>query len=133
MPSIPDSHRDLLDSQVATLATIGPDGRPQLSEVWFLAEGDSIKISLNSSRQKVKNLLANPAMNLFILDLAGPFRYLEIRGDAEIERDDDYAFADVVGAKYGGTDLRTRDNPGEYRYVVTVKPTRINAVDMSKH
>jgi len=82
MPEIPASHRDLLDGQFATLATIGPDGRPQLSEVWFLAEDDTIGLSLNTSRQKTKNLLANPAANLFLLDLAVPYRYLEIRGDA---------------------------------------------------
>ena len=101
--------------------------------MWFLAEGDTVRISLNNTRQKVKNLLANSAATLFILDLAGPFRYLEIRGDAELERDDDYVVADRVGAKYGGTDLRTMDQPGEYRYAVTINPTRINAVDMSKH
>ena len=63
MSTIPDSHRDLLSAQVGTLATIGPDGRPQLSEVWFLAEGDSVAISLNTSRQKVRNLRANPAVS----------------------------------------------------------------------
>ncbi len=45
---LPDSHRDLLDGQFATLATVGGDGYPQLSEVWFLAEGDRIAISLNT-------------------------------------------------------------------------------------
>ena len=94
MPDIPASHRDLLDGQFATLATVGPDGPPQLSEVWFLAEGDTITLSLNTSRQKTKNLLANPAANLFLLDLTVPYRYLEIRGDAEISADDDYSFAD---------------------------------------
>ena len=124
MPSIPDSHRDLLDAQVGTLATIGRDGRPQLSEVWFLAEGDTVRISLNNTRQKVKNLLANSAATLFILDLAGPFRYLEIRGDAELERDDDYVVADRVGAKYGGTDLRTRDQPNDQRPLRLLRPRR---------
>ena len=42
MTEIPESHRDLLSATVATLATIGPDGRPQLPEVWFVAEGDSV-------------------------------------------------------------------------------------------
>ncbi len=129
MPSIPASHRDLLDSQFATLATIGPDGRPQLSEVWFLAEGDTVEVSLNSSRQKTKNLQANRAANLFLLDLAVPYRYLEIRGDAEITPDDDYSFADRVGAKYQAN-LRDRDEPGQYRVKVTIRPTRVNAVDM---
>jgi hypothetical protein len=53
---IPASHRDLLDAQVATRATIGADGRPQQSEVWFLAVGDAVRVSLNTSRQKVRNL-----------------------------------------------------------------------------
>lgn len=132
MASVPDSHRDLLDGQVATLATIGADGRPQLSAVWFLAEDDgTVKVSLNSSRQKTRNLRSNSAVNLFILDLANPYRYLELRGDGVLDPDDDYAFADRVGAKYGGADVRAMDGPGQTRVVVTIRPTRVNAVDMS--
>ena len=129
MPAIPASHRDLLDGQFATLATVGPDGRPQLSEVWFLAEDDVIGLSLNTTRQKTKNLLANPAANLFLLDLAVPYRYLEVRGDAEVSADDDYSFADRVGAKYDAN-LRDRDRPGESRVKVIIRPVRVNAVDM---
>ena len=129
MPAIPASHRDLLDSQFATLATVGPDGRPQLSEVWFLAEDDVIGLSLNTTRQKTKNLLANPAANLFLLDLAVPYRYLEVRGDAEISADDDYSYADRLGAKYDAN-LRDRDQPGQSRVKVIIRPVRVNAVDM---
>lgn len=132
MPTIPDSHRDLLDAQVATLATIGPDGRPQVSATWFLAEDDTVRISLNTTRQKTKNLAARPQANLFILDLANPARYLELRGDATIEPDDDYEFASKVGAKYGMDDLRVMDGPGESRVVVTIVPVRVNAVDLSR-
>lgn len=110
MPSIPDSHRDLLDGMVATLATIGSSGYPQMSELWFLAEGDTIRLSLNSSRQKTKNLMDRPACGLLLLDLGNPHRYLELRGDAEIEPDPEYAFADQVAAKYG-TDLRIWTSP----------------------
>jgi PPOX class probable F420-dependent enzyme len=127
--TIPENYRDLLSAEVATLSTIGPDGRPQLSEVWFLAEGDTVSISLNSSRQKMKNLLAHPAASLLILDLGMPYRYLELRGDAEITPDPDYVFADKVGAKYG-SDLRAHDQPGQTRYVVTIRPSRVNAVNM---
>lgn len=129
MPEIPASHRDLLDGEFATLGTVGPDGRPQLSEVWFLAEGDTVAISLNNSRQKTKNLRANPAASVFLLDLGVPYRYLEIRGDAEITPDDDYAFADKVGAKYHD-DPRAHDLPGHSRVKVIIRPVRINAVDM---
>ena len=130
MASIPESHRDLLDLPVATLATVGPDGRPQLSEVWFLAEDGEPKISLNTARQKTRNMQERPACTLVLLDLANPYRYVEIRGDAEITPDDDYAFADRVGAKYGA-DVRTMDQRGEGRVVVRINPVRVRAVDMT--
>jgi PPOX class probable F420-dependent enzyme len=129
MTQIPESHHDLLESNVGTLATIGPDGRPQLSEIWFLAEDDTIALSLNTSRQKVKNLVARPQCCLLILDLAVPQRYLEIRGDAEVTPDPDYAFAERVGQKYGA-DLRVHDRPGESRVVVRIVAHKVNAVDM---
>jgi PPOX class probable F420-dependent enzyme len=125
----PDSHRDLLEARFATLATLGKDGGPQLTEVWFLFEDGEVKISLNDSRLKAKNLVARPRCSLFILDLENPFRYLDVRGTARIEPDDDYAFADRVGAKYGA-DLREHDGPGDKRVVVTIEPTNVFAVDM---
>jgi PPOX class probable F420-dependent enzyme len=130
MVDFPASHRDLLDSNVATLATIGPDGRPQVSAVWFLAEGDDVGVSLNTTRQKVRNLRRNPAATLFILDLANPLRYLEIRGDVELVADDDYEFAGRVGAKYG-VDIRTFDPPEQTRVAARFTPIRVNAVDIN--
>jgi PPOX class probable F420-dependent enzyme len=124
MTTIPDSHRDLLSAPVAVLGTIGASGRPQLSGTWFLAEGDTVRLSLNTTRQKVKNLQANPKSSLLIFDEKSPYRYLELRGDAEIAADPDYEFATKVGAKYGA-DLRERDNPGESRVVITIHPARV--------
>jgi PPOX class probable F420-dependent enzyme len=126
-PVIPDTHKELLNAQVAVLGTIGASGRPQLSGVWFLADGDTVRLSLSNSRQKLKNLLANPHVSLLIFDPASPYRYLELRGDAEVTEDDNYAFADQVGAKYGGADLRERDEPGDVRMIVTIKPVRVFA------
>ena len=128
---VPESHAGLLQEQHATLATVGRDGRPQMSTVWFLAEDGQLQFSLNTNRQKTKNLQANPAIGVHILDSANPGRYLEVRGDARIEFDDDYAFADRVGAKYGGLDLRMVDAGQGRRVVVPVEPSRVNAIDMS--
>ena len=127
MTTIPETHRDLLNAQVAVLGTIGASGRPQLSGVWFLTEDDTVKFSLNTARQKVKNLQADPKASVLIFDEQSPYRYLELRGDAEVTPDPDYTFADKVGAKYGGADLRERDNPGDTRVVVTIHPTRVFA------
>jgi PPOX class probable F420-dependent enzyme len=132
MTNFPDSHRDLLDGQVATLATIGGNGLPQLTEVWFLHDDDGeLKISLNDSRLKTRNLQKRPQCSLLLLDLTNPYRYLEVRGNAKIEPDDDYSFARRFGAKYGGADLSEHDGPGESRVVVTIEPPNVYAVDMS--
>jgi PPOX class probable F420-dependent enzyme len=128
--TVPESHRDLTEAPVATLATVGPDGRPQLSAVWFLYEDGRFKVSLNTARQKTRNLRRNPAATLFILDPRG-YRYLEVRGDARLDPDPDYELADRVGAKYGGADLRQMDGEGESRVVVTIDVARVNAIDMS--
>jgi PPOX class probable F420-dependent enzyme len=129
MTTFPESHRDLLDSQVASLATIDREGFPQVSEVWFLLADDELKLSLNSSRYKTANLTARPQCSLLLLDLTNPYRYLEVRGRARIDPDDDYAFAREVGAKYGA-DLSEHDKPGDHRVVVTIEPVRIHPVDM---
>src|SRR6202012_5666682 len=94
--TIPDSHRDLLEGQVLTLATVGEDGFPQVSEVWFVMEDGQVAISLNTRRQKLKNLETEPSCTVFLLDLQNPYRYLEIRGTAVIAPDDDRAFAEKV-------------------------------------
>ena len=128
MTTIPETHRDLLDTApVGIVATVGPDGIPQVTANWFLAEEDgTVRISLNTSRQKVKNLMRRPESTLFFMDPANPYRTLEIRARAEIEPDPDYVFADRIGAKYGGDDLRTRDQLGETRVVVTFLPVKVN-------
>jgi PPOX class probable F420-dependent enzyme len=128
--TIPDSHRDLLEGDVLTLATAGEDGCPQLSEVWFLVEDGQIAMSLNTNRQKVKNIETEPACAVLLLDLQNPYRYLEIRGTAVVAPDEDRAFAEKVGAKYH-SDLREHDAPGDRRVIVRIVPVRVNAVDLS--
>jgi PPOX class probable F420-dependent enzyme len=131
MTDFPESHRDLLDARFATLATIGRDGIPQLTEVWFLHDDGELKVSLNTSRRKTKNLRRRPECSLFILDVQNPYRYVDVRGRARLEPDDDYAFADRVAQKYGA-DLREHDAPGDSRVVVTIEPTNVFAVDMGR-
>ena len=129
-PVFPESHLDLLDAQVATFATIDDDDDlPQLTEVWFLVEDGQLKLSLNTSRHKTQNIAKRPQCSLLSLDPATPYRYLEVRGHARVEPDDDYAFARKVGAKYDAA-LEVHDGPGDKRVVVTIEPAKIYPVDM---
>lgn len=126
MANVPASHRDLLQNDVAVLATIGSDGYPQVTALWFLADEEgTVRLSLNTSRQKVKNLRKHPDCTLFLLDRANPYRTMEIRARAEIQPDPEYAFADQLGSKYHA-DLRKNDKPGESRVVITLHPVKYN-------
>lgn len=132
MATFPETHRDLLETDVAMLATKGHDGYPQVTALWFLFDEDeTVKMSLNTARQKVKNLRANPECTFFVLDCDNPYRTLEVRTRAELRPDPDYTFADKLGRKYG-VDLRTMDGPGDERVVVTLEPIKVNAIDLSQ-
>jgi PPOX class probable F420-dependent enzyme len=130
MTTFPESHKEFLDQPVAVLTTIGADGFPQSTLIWFLHDEGELKLSLNDSRLKTKNLLKRPQVSLLIPDFNDPMKYLEVRGTAKTEPDDDYEFAKRVGAKYGGADLSTHDGPGDKRIVVTIEPANIYPVDM---
>ena len=128
MAGIPDSHRDLLEAQVATLGTIDEQGFPQLTEVWFVHDDDTVRISLASGRYKTRNLQARPECSLLILDQQNPYRYLELRGRARIEEDDG-TLVERVNEKYEA-DVRSYDAPDERRLAVTIEPVKIHAVAM---
>ncbi len=125
MTTFPESHRDLLQAPVAVLATQGADGYPQVSALWFVLDGDTLALSLNTSRQKTKNLQRDPACTLFLLDPANPYRTMEIRARAELRPDTGGAVAAQVQQKYGA-DVRQNDRPGETRLVVILHPIKIN-------
>ena len=124
--TVPESHRDLLGSPIVTLATSAADGFPQVTAVWFFVDdGDDVTVSLNSSRQKARNLERDPAATLFFVDPASPYRTLEIRARAEITPDPGYAVADRLKDKYGpGGDVRDNDRPGNRGSPSASSPSR---------
>ena len=126
--AVPESHRGLLEAPVGALATVGADRFPQVTAVWFVWDEEEgvVRFSLNTARQKVRNLRARPEASFLILDPASPYKTVELRGRVEMEPDDDYAFASQVAKKYGGADLKAMDGPGQTRVKVTLRPTKVN-------
>ena len=93
--------------------------------MWFLWEDGTLRISLNTERQKSKNLMRDARVSAFFVDPENPYRTIEIRGRAEILPDSEYQLADRVGAKYGA-DLRHMDQAGGSRIAVTIVPATIH-------
>ena len=128
-PGIPAQITDLLTGKgVAILSTNGADGYPQTTALWFLFDEteNAVSFSLNTSRQKTKNMRRDPRVSVFFIDQQNPYRTLQLRGSVTIEPDDDYTFADQVSAHYGAGSLRENDRPVESRVVVTLRPEKVN-------
>ncbi|QBD81346.1 PPOX class F420-dependent oxidoreductase [Ktedonosporobacter rubrisoli] len=127
MITIPESHRDLLQSTaVAYMSTIGSRGEPQVSPVLFGWDGTQLFFTMNKIRQKYRNLLREPRIALAIADPTNPYRSLEIRGKAvRIEDDPNYHIANVLSQKYTGKDATPNMLPGEQRVAIFVEPERV--------
>lgn len=121
---IPSTHIDLLESKaLAHVATVGPDGEPQSSPVWFDWDGQYLKFSQTKTRQKYRNVQRDPRIAVSITDPSNPYRYLEVRGTVEkIEDDPDLDFINAMAKKYLGQDKYPWHQPEDERLVVYLKP-----------
>jgi PPOX class probable F420-dependent enzyme len=101
--TIPESHRDLLERPLyGHLATIRPDGGVQVNPMWFAFDGEQIRFTHTRTRQKFRNLAANPVFALSVTDPDRPVRYLEVRGVLDhIEPDPEGAFYSELSTRYG--------------------------------
>ena len=121
---IPDSHLDLFTKQAfAHLATLMPDGRPQVTPVWVAYDGQHVLINTAEGRQKDRNLQRDGRVALSITDPENPYRYLEVRGHI-VERTKNGADAnvDALAKKYLGKDQYPFRQPGEVRVIFKVAP-----------
>jgi PPOX class probable F420-dependent enzyme len=127
MSVIPDSHGDLLERPLfAHLATIRPDGRPQVNPMWFCWDGEHLFFTNTKTRHKYKNVTANPEVAISINDPEQPYRYLEVRGTVErIDGDSSGEFFLTLAERYG----MQFDGPppdAEHRVVYVVKPMAVS-------
>jgi PPOX class probable F420-dependent enzyme len=127
---IPDSHRDLLSDErraPAYLATLMPDGSPQLTPVWFSYRDGQVWINTRIGRVKERNLAARPQVALVIQDPDQRLRYLQIRGEVEgpIE-EGGHAHIEQLSQKYDRKPFRELV-PGEVRVIFKIKARSVSA------
>ncbi|MFI6604323.1 PPOX class F420-dependent oxidoreductase [Nonomuraea sp. NPDC050536] len=122
---IPESHEDLLTRPLFVhLATIGPQGVPHVQPVWQIWDGEVLRFTTTTDRQKCRNVTADPHVSISVNDPDQPYRYLEIRGLVEaIEPDTEGTFFDVLARRY---DLPYDPPVGdkERRVVIVVRPVK---------
>lgn len=121
---IPEKYLDLFNKRAfGHLATLMPDGKPQVTPVWCDFDGTYVLVNSARGRQKDKNMRRDPRVSLSILDPDNPYRYLEIRGEVvEITEEGARAHIDKMAKKYLGRDEYPFAQPGEVRVLYKIKP-----------
>jgi len=128
MATIPASHADLLTKPAfANLATLNPDGSPQVTPVWVDFDGSHVIVNTARGRVKAKNLTREPRVALSIADPENPYRYLGIQGRVvEMTEKGGDAHIDKMAKKYLGKDSYPFRKAGEVRIVVKIEPDKVH-------
>lgn len=124
---IPENYRDLFVKKAfANLATIMPDGRPQVTPVWVELSGDYVLVNSARGRQKDKNMRNRSRVALSMQDPDNPYRYLEVRGRViEIMEKGADAHIDKLAKKYLGVDKYPYLQKEEVRVTYKIKPEKV--------
>jgi PPOX class probable F420-dependent enzyme len=125
MAAIPDKYLDLLQQKkaFANLATLMPDGSPQVTPVWIDYADGAIRFNTAKGRVKARNLKVGSPVALAIMDPDEPYRYLQVRGRVRrLQEEDADAHIDSLAKKYLGKDKYPFRQPGEVRVMYEIEP-----------
>jgi len=129
MAAIPAQYLDLFGDKkaFANVATIMPDGTPQVTPVWFDYTNGLIRVNTALGRVKARNMAEGAAVALSIMDPENPYRYVQIRGKVtRATTDGAEAHIDALSHKYMGKDYPFRE-PGSTRIICEIEPTHVSA------
>jgi PPOX class probable F420-dependent enzyme len=129
MATIPAPFLDLLTTKpaFANVATLNPDGSPQVTPVWVDYDGTHVLINTAKGRVKAKNLAREPRVALSIADPDNPYRYLGVQGRVvEMTENGGDAHIDKMAKKYLGKDSYPFRAPGEVRLIVRISPDKVH-------
>jgi len=123
--TIPESHAEFFTApNTAVLTTVGKDGLPQSTAVWYLVDDGVLKTSILTSRQKYKNLARHPKASLFVLDPTNPYRSVEVRATVDLAPDPDKALLPRFAEHYD-VPVEALEAAGDDRVVATFTPVRV--------
>lgn len=124
-----DALKELLDTPVFVIvATVQPDGSPQVSPVWVKRDGDDVLISLTVDRRKYTNLRRDPRLSIVVQPADAPYTYAEIRGSAVMTTEGGQELIDELSMKYTGkmyADFNPASAEDAERVVVRVSPRKV--------
>jgi PPOX class probable F420-dependent enzyme len=128
--TIPEKFRDLLAKKaLANLATVMPDGSPQVTPVWFDFDGSHFRVNSAKGRVKDRNMRRNKRVALTIVDPENLYRHVAIRGRVEeITETGADAHIDSLAKKYLDRDRYPNRRAGEIRVIYRIRPERVHTM-----
>lgn len=125
---VPDTHADLLTKPAfAHLATVGANGAPQVTPMWFEWDGENLLFSTLKTRRKYVNAVRDPRVTISITDPDNPYRYLQITGKADLEDDVEAELIAGLVRKYLGDGIYPWDEQGADRVTIRVHCKKVCA------
>ena len=131
MAEIPAAVLDLMQQKkaFANLATVMPDGSPQVTPVWFDYGDGRVRVNTAKGRVKARNMQQGSRVALSILDPDNPYRYVQIRGRvARVTEEGAAAHIDSLAKKYLGKDKYPFSQPGEVRVMYEIEPVSVQTM-----
>jgi PPOX class probable F420-dependent enzyme len=132
MVAIPEKFLDLVQQKkaFANLATVMPDGTPQVTPVWLDYMNGKIRVNSAKGRVKTRNMTEGAKVALSILDPDNPYRYIQVRGKVvrATEAGAD-AHIDALAKKYLGKDKYPFAQPGEVRVMFEIEPSGVQVME----
>jgi PPOX class probable F420-dependent enzyme len=127
--TLSDKAKAILEAKnFATVATIEPDGQPQLSPVWVKHDGDDVLISTVAGRRKHTNISRDDRVTVSVFDMDDPYSYVEVRGTATMTEEGGRELIDEFAKKYRDLDVYPWDAPDAVRVVVRITPDKVVGV-----
>lgn len=125
--TLPDRAKEWLDGKLfATIATIDPDGQPQLSVVWVGRDGDDVIVSTTTNRKKYRNLVRDPRATILVSPPDQPYSYVEIQGTVTLENEGSMKTIDAFAKHYRDWDRYPADDGTDnVRIDVRITPTKV--------
>jgi PPOX class probable F420-dependent enzyme len=126
MTTIPEQYLDLFKKRsFAHVATVMPDGSPQVTPVWIDYDGQHLVVNSARGRVKDRNMQPGAKVAVEILDADDPYRYIQVRGHvAEVTTDGAEAHINTLSHKYRGKDYDYR--PGEVRVIYKIAADKLD-------
>lgn len=108
---------------LATIATIMPDGSPQATVVWIDTDGEHVIFNTAEGRVKTNNLRRDPRVAVAVFNAENPYEQVTIRGRVvEFAHEGAVEHIDSLAKKYLGDDVFRDRDPSEQRVIVKIAP-----------